>query len=801
MNNKPRKHIEDISNDYLKTSERTRDSLAGAVDRLQKAFSRRGHFIMEFIQNADDAGSNQLTIEILDDKIQIFNDGKPFMSEDVESICKVGCSSKPIEDYIGYLGVGFKSVFLISENPQIYSIPYRFEFNKNRWGNVENIPWQIMPIWIEKALDEKWNTAFVIPLKNPEIADLIRAEIAPERLDIRIMLFLRNLKEITIGGGEDGKRNLIKENEGNGIYLLEERGNGYLERERWLVFRKPCEVPLEVKEDYVTKEWEREKVKKREVVVAFKLNEENELEEVEGTAHIGAFSFLPLKEEKEIGIKFLLQADFLTAPGREVIAREAKWNQWLAKEIFNLIVERCVPELLRHEKWKMNCSRILYPGTWGHLLFDEYIKKPLRDYLENNPVLIAEDGSPVKPVEAVSIEASVRNLLTESDLKILYPGRKVLHANCQPGVEVEEGPETIMQFVKSPRSREIINQKAKDEDVRWFKELYCGLDVSDKSELVSESIILTNENEVVQPQETHIKPEDIHIPTEIEKHLKFVHPDLTRDPKIQEFLKELHIEKLTGDYIQNVLKMKEIPKMSTDWINLSDSEKIKNVKFCKESWRKRQVKKEDLGFLTLKAKSGNWLPPHELVFSSEYRPYQKIEELMEKGWLDLPLEFVSEEFIKDVPEEDIWDWRRFFEELGVGEKLDPDKDEGKRIVQRIGIKFVIYFENKRGREARELGESEIMKGYDIESKSSSNERHIEVKGSTKNAPDVFLSVNELKPLQSGDERYFIYVVGNVYQGPILRIIKGAEIQNLDHKIIIPSRQWKRLVEEEFRFST
>ena len=64
MNNKPRKHIEDISNDYLKTSERTRDSLAGAVDRLQKAFSRRGHFIMEFIQNADDSESTQISINL-----------------------------------------------------------------------------------------------------------------------------------------------------------------------------------------------------------------------------------------------------------------------------------------------------------------------------------------------------------------------------------------------------------------------------------------------------------------------------------------------------------------------------------------------------------------------------------------------------------------------------------------------------------------------------------------------------------------------------------------------------------------
>jgi len=77
-------------------------------------------------------------------------------------------------------------------------------------------------------------------------------------------------------------------------------------QDNWLIFRSVCEVPERVKGDYVTKEWDREKVKHREVLAAFKLDEGNNLiKEEKGTAHIGVFSFLPLKELKS-GLNFLI---------------------------------------------------------------------------------------------------------------------------------------------------------------------------------------------------------------------------------------------------------------------------------------------------------------------------------------------------------------------------------------------------------------------------------------------------------------------------------------------------------------
>ena len=124
MTTQAKRHIEEIQRKYTTSPELTLDSLTGAIDRLQKAFPRRGHFVMEFIQNADDAKSRSMRIDIAQQEIRMLNNGSPFSKADVESICRVGRSSKTAEDYIGYLGVGFKSVFLISECPEVYSGEY-----------------------------------------------------------------------------------------------------------------------------------------------------------------------------------------------------------------------------------------------------------------------------------------------------------------------------------------------------------------------------------------------------------------------------------------------------------------------------------------------------------------------------------------------------------------------------------------------------------------------------------------------------------------------------------------------------
>ena len=201
----PKEFIIDIKNRILKSDKDfVLDSLAGATESLEMAFPGTGHFLMEFIQNSDDATSDAMKIEINENDITIFNNGDFFESDDVKSICKIGRSSKTPNENIGYLGVGFKSVFLISDSPHVFSGAYRFKFDKNHWDDDGEIPWQLIPIWIDENIISKndiWKTKFL--LNFPDKIDqstiqLLQDEVTAEHLNSRIVLFLRNIKKIII---------------------------------------------------------------------------------------------------------------------------------------------------------------------------------------------------------------------------------------------------------------------------------------------------------------------------------------------------------------------------------------------------------------------------------------------------------------------------------------------------------------------------------------------------------------------------------------------------------------------------
>ncbi len=815
----PREYIEDIKNRQIKSDkEFVLDSLTGAIDRLQKAFPRYGSFLMEFVQNADDAKSQSLKIEILENTIRIFNDGLPFFEDDVKSICKVGRSSKTPKDYIGYLGVGFKSVFLISKCPEIYSGGFRFKFDKDVWGDSLHLPWQVMPLWIENPsieFSEKYNTAFNLSLKELKLLEKLKEEVKPDHLSDRILLFLRNVKEIEIiDHTQNLKRKIIKSMSSKTseyeIYQIQEYENDILKnQDHWLIFRSIGTVPEDVKEDFVTKEWDRENIEKREVLAAFKLDEENNLiKEEKGTAHIGVFSFLPLKEVLS-GLNFLMQADFLTTPGRGELARESLWNNWLADEIYNLIVEKCIPTFLSHKTWKLNFTEILYSSEGGHELFEQHIKRPIRQYMESGAVLIAEDGSAIKQEEAVYIPPEIRKILSDDDLDVLYHGKKVLHPDCSAPREIKtrigEEPTFSANGGLSDKMQELLNLKSKEKNIEFFKIFYRkylldykNLSSSTKSRLRSHNVFLTEDWNLTNTHSLYIKPKDLIIPQEIKENFRIIHPDPIAEPDLVDFLKMLGISELTEARIQDILrpKVRAVLEISETWNGLSEEERIRKTKVCKELYERHEADADYLEFLTLKSKGGAWLKPVDLVFSNEYGQDHRIEELTEKGLLKsedlqrLNLNFLSHEYIAE-DYQDIKSWRDFFEKLGLEQNLKKEK-----LVERIGINTALRFEREKGRKAKELSHSEEFGGYDIES--NAGERLIEVKGRSNPTPKIELTLKQVKKLHEAGEKYFLYVIRDALRNPVLTEIKGHKLLDVDYSISIDFYNWKDLSEVEFQ---
>lgn len=812
----PKDFIQEIRTRQLSSDkEYVLDSLTGAIDRLQKAFPRFGSFLMEFIQNADDAKSGNLRIEISENSTRIMNDGIEFCDDDVKSICKVGRSSKTPKDYIGYLGVGFKAVFLISQRPEVHSGQYHFKFDKNLWENPSQTPWQVIPTWVDDVDIETpgdYTTVFNLPLKEPNLTEKLQDEIQPENLSNRILLFLRNIKRIQVMDYiKDSKREITKsmvdKSSDYEIYQIEEYLNGVLStQDYWLIFRAICGVPKDVGEDYITKEWERDSVEKREIITAFKLDKEKSLvKEERGTAHIGVFSFLPLKELPS-GLNFLIQADFLTTPGRVELARESLWNRWLATEIYNLIVNQCIPRFMKHDKWRLNFTELLYSSSGGHELFESYIKKPLRAHLESNTVLIAEDDSTIEPSNAVSISPKIAELTTADDFETLYPEKKVLHSDCEVPwnikQSIEDGPDFNATNGISGKMPELLELKVKKKDTVFFKKFYRKLfDYAEStlksSPLRNQNIILTDDNNLTDSRAVYIKPKDLVIPEEIKANFRLVHADLVDDAETLESLKKLGIEELTAERVQRVLKTKEIPAMGMKWSSYSDNERIEKTKLCKRLWEENQIGAKDMSFLTLESKNGKWLAPNDLVFSKEYKPDHRIEELSEKGILKqddlqrLDIEFLNTAYVSGENDVGIKNWLQFLQDLEVEGNLNRVK-----IVERIGINVALMFEEKHGRKPKELSRSEEGIGFDIES--DFGKRLIEVKSRSDPSPQIWLTTKQLKKLQSEGKKYFIYVIRDALKYPVLAEIRGSELLEVEYSISIDFYKWRDLSEEEFQ---
>lgn len=98
------------------------------VDQIARDYD--GRFLIELMQNSYDAHSpgaeGEIAVHFAADRgetgvLYVANKGKPFDYGDFRAIAELAQSTKPPGQGIGNKGVGFKSVFLISNAPSIYS--------------------------------------------------------------------------------------------------------------------------------------------------------------------------------------------------------------------------------------------------------------------------------------------------------------------------------------------------------------------------------------------------------------------------------------------------------------------------------------------------------------------------------------------------------------------------------------------------------------------------------------------------------------------------------------------------------
>ncbi|XP_055510244.1 uncharacterized protein wu:fj29h11 isoform X2 [Leucoraja erinacea] len=309
--------------------------LGRSLTRLStELYSKDTHFVLELIQNADDnkyppfdgEAAPSLLFVVERDCIILLNNECGFEEKNIRAICDVGCSTKGKHKYgyIGQKGIGFKSVFKVTDTPEIHSNGFHICFDK-----LSGPMGYILPHWAEdqrpveltgsEAEKARWTTKIVLPLKpqNQQMQNLFHD------IDPSLLLFLHRLRSITIINKVKGQDFLVTRKDlANNILEVKHRTGA----DHWLVVKSILDA-RKIKDN----------VECTELALAFKLVTEKRSQRPRSQPEKQpVFAFLPLRS---FGFRFIIQGDFDIPSSREDIDRDSPWNQWLRSEIPQLFLK------------------------------------------------------------------------------------------------------------------------------------------------------------------------------------------------------------------------------------------------------------------------------------------------------------------------------------------------------------------------------------------------------------------------------------------------------------------------------
>lgn len=291
-------------------------------------YDDRTHFIFELLQNAEDAlgrrgewhGSRKVSFTLSATRLTLSHFGKPFDEADVRSVCDIAESTKN-ESSIGRFGLGFKSVYTVTDLPEIHSGEEDFA--------IENY---VFPKGLARTERDPDETQIILPLRPQDTTAAQEITAGFRQLGPNALLFLRHIDEInwSVEGGPSGfyLRNtpeVLGPSVQRVTVIGQESGRPEVDQ-NWLVFhRGVCSdagKPV------------------GRVEVAFSLVAGRDVPErwaVQPLARSPIVVFFPTVVESHLG--FLVQGPYRTTPSRDNIPPGDPWNRYLVVETSSLLVE------------------------------------------------------------------------------------------------------------------------------------------------------------------------------------------------------------------------------------------------------------------------------------------------------------------------------------------------------------------------------------------------------------------------------------------------------------------------------
>jgi len=298
-----------------------KENKTGVLRIVSELYSESTHFIYEILQNAEDAKATEISFSLYTDKLIIVHNGIPFTIEDIDGITNIAGednSKRTDEEKIGRFGIGFKSVYAITQTPHIKSGIFDFKIKDFLLPDL---------ISDNNSFSE---TTIALPFynsqkSNEDIYDLLKGKF--EKLEYFNLLFLNNIKTLKIEISSElrvirKKEKLVPSKDSKISYNCTLNTDG--EDHQYLLFKNA------VKNDSFAK-----LKNKPTVAIAFKqklMDGESQIVKADSSK-----LFVFFETGYETFFNFIVHAPFVTNPSRGEVNFEEQINIELLLELVELM--------------------------------------------------------------------------------------------------------------------------------------------------------------------------------------------------------------------------------------------------------------------------------------------------------------------------------------------------------------------------------------------------------------------------------------------------------------------------------
>ncbi len=593
---------------------------------LAGIYNDPSHFIYEILQNAEDAKATTISFYLYSDRLEIKHNGKDFDFNDVDGITGIGISTKKEDiNSIGKFGVGFKSVFAITQTPVIHSGDFHFE---------------IKDFVIPSLIDNNGitETLIVLPFNHPSRTEDEVFEIVSKKLEsigLKTLLFLKNVKEIK-----------WKTPNKKGHYYKEQKDSKDFENVQRVSIISQVEQGENFEEFLLIKKPIRIETYDLTVEIAYRIGtDEAGKEFIEKEKDSKLIVFFPT--EKVTYLNFLIHAPYKTTPNRENIPLDDEQNQYLIAETANLVADS-IPIVKELGFLSVSFLEVL-PIDQNHtdeIIYSSIFEKVKEKLLSEEALLPTSKEKFTTAQDALLARGKeLTELLDESDINVLFGKIDWLDANITYDRtrqlrdylinELDIQEVNFEDFAVNIKN-EFIHQKSDDWLIDFYIRLLDQRSLWEKGGYYGRNAGVLREKPIIRLSDnTHITPCDkdnkiqVYLPAETKSKYKTVKEILTQNKNTLKFLTELGLSKpdIFAEIKEFVVPKYRDPDPDIDIEEYFEDFKKLLIAFQKEEPDKKQEMINDLKDLYIIYSTNSITGEHQFCKPDEV--YLKNEDLVE----------------------------------------------------------------------------------------------------------------------------------------------------------------------------